>query len=72
MAELSGHVAIVTGGGRGLGRAVAERLAGMGAAVVVAPGFSCRMQIAHFAGRTAVHTATVLRGLGEHAKEGDR
>ena len=36
MAELSGHVAIVTGGGRGLGRAVAERLAGMGAAVVVA------------------------------------
>src|SRR5919201_3180719 len=36
MAELGGHVAIVTGAGRGLGRAVAERLAAMGAAVVLA------------------------------------
>src|SRR5206468_7195333 len=36
MAELAGHVAIVTGAGRGLGRAVAERLAAMGAAVVIA------------------------------------
>src|SRR5262249_8821051 len=28
--------------------------------VVVAPGFSCRMQIAHFTGRTAVHPASLL------------
>ncbi|HKW77979.1 MAG TPA: SDR family oxidoreductase [Candidatus Limnocylindria bacterium] len=36
MATLSEQVAIVTGGGRGLGRAVAETLAGLGASVVVA------------------------------------
>jgi FAD/FMN-containing dehydrogenase/Fe-S oxidoreductase len=32
-------------------------------AVLVAPGFSCRMQIAHCAGRSAVHPAELLRGL---------
>jgi FAD/FMN-containing dehydrogenase/Fe-S oxidoreductase len=31
-------------------------------AVVVAPGFSCRMQIAHCTGRAAVHPAEFLRG----------
>ena len=36
MADLAGQVAIITGGGRGLGRAVAEQLASMGAAVVIA------------------------------------
>ncbi len=29
--------------------------------VVVAPGFSCRLQIQHFTGRTAVHPAELLR-----------
>jgi Fe-S oxidoreductase len=32
-------------------------------AVVVAPGFSCRMQIQHFTGRTALHPAQVLAPL---------
>jgi FAD/FMN-containing dehydrogenase/Fe-S oxidoreductase len=33
-------------------------------AVVVAPGFSCRLQIEHFTGRPAVHPAVLLAGLG--------
>jgi meso-butanediol dehydrogenase / (S,S)-butanediol dehydrogenase / diacetyl reductase len=36
MMELEGQVAIVTGAGRGIGRATALELAGMGAAIVVA------------------------------------
>ncbi|HZY88665.1 MAG TPA: FAD-linked oxidase C-terminal domain-containing protein, partial [Gemmataceae bacterium] len=32
-------------------------------AAVVAPGFSCRLQIAHGTGRTALHPARLLRGL---------
>jgi hypothetical protein len=32
-------------------------------AVVAAPGLSCRLQIEHFAGRTAVHPAILLHGL---------
>lgn len=35
MGELDGKVAVVTGGGRGIGRAIARALAGAGAAVVV-------------------------------------
>jgi FAD/FMN-containing dehydrogenase/Fe-S oxidoreductase len=31
--------------------------------VIVAPGFSCRLQIRHFTGRTAVHPAELLHGL---------
>jgi Fe-S oxidoreductase len=31
--------------------------------VVVAPGFSCRLQIQHFTGRTALHPAQLLRSL---------
>src|SRR5437764_576843 len=30
---------------------------------IVAPGFSCRLQIAHFTGRTAVAPATLLHDL---------
>jgi 3-oxoacyl-[acyl-carrier protein] reductase len=36
MAKMDGKVAIVTGAARGLGRAYAKRLAGLGAKVVVA------------------------------------
>ena len=32
-------------------------------AVVVAPGFSCRMQIEHFTGRQALHPAQLLAAL---------
>jgi Fe-S oxidoreductase len=32
--------------------------------VVVAPGFSCRLQIGHFTGRSALHTAQLLSRLG--------
>ena len=35
MGKLDGKVAIVTGGGRGLGRAYARRLAGLGAKIAV-------------------------------------
>jgi Fe-S oxidoreductase len=37
-------------------------------AVVVASGLSCRLQIAHFTGREAVHPATLLRGLVDEAR----
>ena len=40
--------------------------------IVVAPGFSCRLQIEHFTGRAAVHPASLLRsslqGDGETAR----
>jgi hypothetical protein len=31
--------------------------------VLVAPGISCRQQVAHFTGVAAVHPATLLRSL---------
>jgi len=31
--------------------------------VIVAPGFSCRLQIKHFTGRTALHPAELLHSL---------
>jgi FAD/FMN-containing dehydrogenase/Fe-S oxidoreductase len=33
--------------------------------VIAAPGFSCRMQIRHFTGRTALHPAEVLWSMGK-------
>ncbi len=42
--SLSGAVAVVTGGGRGIGQAIATRLAGMDAAVVITGRDESRMQ----------------------------
>jgi Fe-S oxidoreductase len=37
--------------------------------VIVAPGFSCRLQIKHFTGRTALHPAELLRSLLVEAED---
>jgi NAD(P)-dependent dehydrogenase (short-subunit alcohol dehydrogenase family) len=55
--ELQGQVAIVTGAGRGIGRATALELGRMGADVVVA----------ELEGATAERTAGEVRGLGRRA-----
>jgi len=55
--ELQGQVAIVTGAGRGIGRATAHELARMGAAIVVAEPDRA----------TAESTATELRDQGHRA-----
>jgi NAD(P)-dependent dehydrogenase (short-subunit alcohol dehydrogenase family) len=55
--ELEGQVAIVTGAGRGIGRAVALELAGLGASVVVG----------ELDGETAERTAAEVHGLGRPA-----
>jgi NAD(P)-dependent dehydrogenase (short-subunit alcohol dehydrogenase family) len=55
--ELDGQVAIVTGAGRGIGRATALELAGMGAHVVVA----------EMDGANAERTAGEVRALGRQA-----
>src|SRR5215813_3633340 len=55
--ELAGQTAVVTGGGRGIGRATALELARMGAAVV----------IAELDGAGAERTAGEIRALGGKA-----
>jgi NAD(P)-dependent dehydrogenase (short-subunit alcohol dehydrogenase family) len=55
--ELQGQVAIVTGAGRGIGRATGLELARMGADIVVA----------ELDGANAEHTASEVRGLGRRA-----
>lgn len=55
--KLQGQVAIVTGGGRGIGAATAERLAGMGARVVLAARSDEEVEA----------VASRLRGQGEQA-----
>jgi len=55
--ELAGRVAIVTGGGQGIGRATALELARLGADVVVA----------ELNGEAAERTAKEVRGLGRKA-----
>ena len=63
MASIEGKVAVVTGAGRGIGRAIALELAGMGAKVaLVARNATELEQTAHDAGRNSrVITADVRR-----------
>src|SRR5215210_7429298 len=55
--ELEGQAAIVTGSGRGIGRAIALELASMGADIVVA----------EFDRERGEHTAEEVRALGRRA-----
>ena len=67
--ELAGRTALVTGGSRGLGRAMAYGLARSGAHVIVASrnGDACR----EFAEELTEVTGVEARGLGAHVGRWD-
>lgn len=56
--DLTGHVAVVTGGGRGIGRTIAERLAEQGASVLVAARTECEIE----------ETVALINGSGGSAR----